>query len=396
LGKFGAVASNKVISAAGERPLTTDLTPDEAFGLLRSLLANVPGAIYRVALEEGLSLRLIGDEIERITGYPAEEFVDARTRTLFSLVHPADRQWVEVELRAARELGTDRSITLEYRMIRADGEVRWVLERGVTTRDQHGDPCLDGVIFDVTDRRRAEERLRRQEAEAAQARELRASRARIVAAADAARRRLERDLHDGAQQRFVSAALMLQLARRRTDAPELLELLDRVAAGLDAGLADLRELAHGIHPAILTDRGLPAALESLAARSTVPVTVDAALEGRLDPAVETALYFTAAEALTNVAKYAGANEATVSLAAANGDVTIAIRDDGRGGASLDAGSGLRGLVDRLGALGGRLELDSPAGRGTTVRAIVPVASGGQPAGAGSGRPGVAASSALRA
>jgi PAS domain S-box-containing protein len=368
------VASSKVISAAGERPLATDLTPDEAFGLLRSLLANVPGAIYRVALEEGLSLRLIGDEIERITGYPPEDFVDAAKRTLFSLVHPDDRQWVEVELRAARELGANRSITIEYRMIRADGELRWVLERGVTTRDERGNPCLDGVIFDVTDRRRAEERLRRQEAEAAQAREVRASRARIVAAADEARRHLERDLHDGAQQRFVSAALLLQLARRRADAPELVELLDNVAAGLDAGLADLRELAHGIHPAILTDRGLPAALESLAGRSTVPVIVDAALDERLDPAVETALYFTAAEALTNVAKYAEATEATVRLAAANGDVAIAIRDDGRGGASLDAGSGLRGLVDRVGALGGRLELESPPGRGTTVRAFVPIAS----------------------
>src|SRR3954447_21123069 len=120
-------------------------------------------------------------------------------------------------------------------MIRADGELRWVLERGVTTRDQHGNPCLDGVIFDVTERRRAEERLRRQEAEAARARELQASSARVVAGghrgrgglaapAEEARRRLERDLHDGAQQRFVSAALMLQLAKRRADAPELVEL----------------------------------------------------------------------------------------------------------------------------------------------------------------------------
>jgi PAS domain S-box-containing protein len=389
------VASSKVISAAGERALATDLSPDEAFGILRSLLANVPGAIYRVELDEGMSLRLIGDEIERITGYPPEDFVDAAERTLFSLVHREDRQWVEVELRAVRELEVGRTITVEYRLVRADGEIRWVLERGVTVRDQHGRLCLDGMIFDVTERRRAEERLRRQEAEAAQARELRASRARIVAAADEARRRLERDLHDGAQQRFVSAALMLQLALRRTGDPEVVELLGRVAGDLEAGLADLRELAHGIHPAVLTDRGLPAALDSLAARSAVPVIVDTALDGRIDPAVETALYFTAAEALTNVAKYANATEATVHLTADGEQVAIAIRDDGRGGASLEAGSGLRGLVDRLGALGGRLNVESPAGRGTTVRAVVPLAADAQ-AGAGSGRPGVAASSALRA
>jgi PAS domain S-box-containing protein len=376
------VASSKVISAAGGRPLAEDLSPDEAVGVLRSLMANVPGAIYRVSLEDGLSLRLIGDEIERITGYPADDFVDGAARTLFSIVHPDDRQWVEVEVRAARrraeaELraapGARRSLTIEYRIVRADGAVRWVLERGTTVLDQEGRRCLDGVIFDVTERREAEERLRRQEAEAAQARELRASRTRIVEAADEARRRLERDLHDGAQQRFVSAALTLQIAKRRAaaGAEDVGALLDRVAADLEAGLADLRELAHGIHPAVLTDRGLPAALESLAARSPVPVRLDGALIERLSPAVETALYFTAVEVLTNMAKYAGASEATVVLAEDDGHVEVAIRDDGRGGASLEAGSGLRGLVDRLGAVGGRLELDSPPGGGTTVRAVVP-------------------------
>jgi PAS domain S-box-containing protein len=376
------VGSSKVISAVGGRPLAEDLSPDEAVGVLRSLMSNVPGAVYRVTLEDGLSLRLIGDEIERITGYPPEDFIDASTRTLFSIVHPDDRQWVEVELRAARRrahaelraaVDARRSLTIEYRIVRADGVVRWVLERATTVLDQEGRVCLDGVIFDVTERREAEERLRRQEAEAAQARELRASRTRIVEAADAARRRLERDLHDGAQQRFVSAALMLQLARRKlVGAPDdVVDLLDRVVSGLDAGLADLRELAHGIHPAVLTDRGLPAALESLAGRSPVPVTLEGALEARPDPAVETALYFTALEALTNVAKYAEASEVTVRLGEDDGHVEVAIRDDGRGGASLDAGSGLRGLVDRLGAVGGRLDVESPPGAGTTVRAVVP-------------------------
>jgi PAS domain S-box-containing protein len=345
-------------------------------------MSNVPGAVYRVTLEDGLSLRLIGDEIERITGYPPEDFIDGATRTLFSIVHPDDRQWVEVELRAARPradaalgaaVDARRSLTIEYRIVRADGVVRWVLERATTVLDQQGRVCLDGVIFDVTERREAEERLRRQEAEAAQARELRASRTRIVEAADAARRRLERDLHDGAQQRFVSAALMLQLARRKADGAsgEVLELLDRAVSDLGAGLADLRELAHGIHPAVLTDRGLPAALESIALRSPVPVTLEGALAARPDPAVETALYFTALEALTNVAKYAEASGVTVRLGEEDGHVEVAIRDDGRGGATLDAGSGLRGLVDRLGAVGGRLEVESAPGAGTTVRAVVP-------------------------
>jgi signal transduction histidine kinase len=241
------------------------------------------------------------------------------------------------------------------------------------------------------------ERLRRREAEAAQARELRASRSRIVAAADDARRRLERDLHDGAQQRFVSAALMVQLARRRAaDVPEVAAALQDVAREIESGLSDLRELAHGIHPAVLSDRGLPAALESLAARSPLPVTLEGGLAERPVAAVETALYFAAAEALQNVTKYADATEITIALGEARGEITIAVRDDGRGGASLERGSGLRGLVDRLGAVGGRLELESPPSGGTTLRAVVPRDGGQAAADSGSGRPGVAASSALRA
>ncbi len=400
------MASSKVISAAGGPPSAAGLSADEAVGVLRSLMANVPGAIYRVTFEDGLSLRLIGDEIERITGYPPEDFVDAATRTLFSIVHPDDRGWVERDLRAVREHATDdlaagatarRSLTIEYRIVRADGKVRWVLERGTTVRDQDGRVCLDGVIFDVTERREAEERLRRREAEAAQARELRASRSRIVAAADDARRRLERDLHDGAQQRFVSAALMVQLARRRAaEAPEIAAVLQDVAREIESGLSDLRELAHGIHPAVLSDRGLPAALESLAARSPLPVTLEGGLAERPVAAVESALYFAAAEALQNVTKYAEADAVTIALGEARGEITIAVSDDGRGGASLERGSGLRGLVDRLGAVGGRLELESPPSGGTTLRAVVPRDGGQAAADSGSGRPGVAASSALRA
>jgi signal transduction histidine kinase len=207
----------------------------------------------------------------------------------------------------------------------------------------------------------------------AEAAELQASRIRIVEAADEARRRIERDLHDGAQQRFVSASLLLALARRRAAGDEALcELLGRLADELDAGLAELRELAQGIHPTVLTDHGLRAAVDALAARSSVPVSVYGGLETRPVPAVESALYFTAAEALTNVAKYAGAGSVIVRIFGGGAQAEIEICDDGRGGADPAAGSGLRGLVDRLGALGGHLHLESPEGHGTTVRAIVPV------------------------
>jgi PAS domain S-box-containing protein len=345
-----------------------DLSADEAVGILRSLMANVPGAIYRVSLEDGLWLRLIGDEIERISGYPAADFIDGSTRTLFSIVHPEDREWVEVEVRAAVAHG--RPLTLEYRIVRADGAVRWVLERGTQAIDEDGRLWLDGVLFDVTERRAAEERLRRQEADAARAAELEQAGRRIVEAADAARRRLERDLHDGAQQRLVSAAMMLQLALRREDGTRT-ELLERVARDLREGLAELRELAHGLHPAVLTDRGLRYALEALAARAPLPVAVEGATSERPPAAVESALYFTASEALANVVKHAQASTVTIVFAETDEAFELTVADDGRGGADPAAGSGLRGLADRLGALGGGLSVESPAGGGTRLTVRIP-------------------------
>jgi len=204
--------------------------------------------------------------------------------------------------------------------------------------------------------------------------ELQASRVRIVEAADQARRRLERDLHDGAQQRFVSASMLLGLIRRRADGydAQLADLLDRLADELDAGLMELRELAHGIHPAVLTDRGLRAAVDALAARTPVPVWVEGELAERPAPTVESALYFAVAEGLTNVAKYSSAGEASDVISGTHDQAEVEVRDDGVGGASPASGSGLRGLVDRLGALGGHLHVESPLGVGTTLRAIVPL------------------------
>jgi signal transduction histidine kinase len=201
---------------------------------------------------------------------------------------------------------------------------------------------------------------------------LSASRARIVEAADEARRRIERDLHDGAQQRLVSIALSLRLAATRAE-PATATAIEHCIDELMTALAELRDLARGLHPAVLTEHGLLPALGMLASRSTVPVGLDSDLEGRLPPAHETALYFVAAEALTNVAKYARASSATVTLRRDGQWAEIAVADDGVGGVDPEHGSGLRGLADRVEALGGRLTVASAPGKGTTVRARVPIA-----------------------
>jgi signal transduction histidine kinase len=206
--------------------------------------------------------------------------------------------------------------------------------------------------------------------------ELRASRARVVQAGDAARRKLERDLHDGAQSRLVALALSLRSARRRADGdPQLEQLLDHSIQELQLGLQELRELARGIHPAVLTERGLEPALQSLVARAPVPVTVDAPGGDRLPGPVESAAYFVVSEGLANVAKYSRATHASVMVERVNGRVTVEVADDGVGGADAANGSGLRGLSDRVAALDGKLSLDSPAGRGTRLRAEIPVAGG---------------------
>jgi signal transduction histidine kinase len=205
--------------------------------------------------------------------------------------------------------------------------------------------------------------------------QLAASRARIVEAGDAERRRLERNLHDGAQQRLVSVALDLRLvdATLRKDPAAARELLAKAQAQLAQGLDELRELARGIHPAILTDRGLGPAIESLANRSPVPIEITELPGERLARPVEAAAYYVVAEAMTNVAKYAHASHAVVSVSRSNGLATVTVADDGVGGADPTRGTGLRGLADRLEALDGRLEVESSAGAGTRISAKIPCA-----------------------
>jgi len=200
---------------------------------------------------------------------------------------------------------------------------------------------------------------------------LTASRARIVATADATRRRFERNLHDGAQQRLVSLALDLREAQ--ADAPPRTgEQLNRLAAGLDDVLQDLREIASGLHPAILAEGGLPPALNTLARRAAMPVQLDVAVDRRLPEPVETAAYYTVAEALTNAAKHARATTAEIHVGAGDGVLHLRISDNGRGGANFGRGSGLLGLKDRAEALGGQLDLHSPSGAGTTLEVTLPL------------------------
>ena len=204
--------------------------------------------------------------------------------------------------------------------------------------------------------------------------EVRASRARIVAAADAARREVERDLHDGAQQRLVALALAVGMARDRlTAAPDsaLDALLAKAAQEARLALKELRELGQGLHPAVLTDSGLGPALESLAERSSVPVEVTVHTHGRLPAPVEIASYYAVSEALANVAKHAGASAVTVRVRHLGERLRVEVADDGVGGAQVRPGSGLEGLVDRVAALDGRMELDSPPGHGTRLCVELP-------------------------
>jgi signal transduction histidine kinase len=202
--------------------------------------------------------------------------------------------------------------------------------------------------------------------------ELRVSRLRIVEAADDARRRIERDLHDGAQQELLALALELRVLRSRVGDGDALPLVDGIAKRLDVALGELRELARGIHPAILTQSGLAAAVGALAERATLPVEVEMDVDRRLPAPAESAAYFLVAEALTNVVRYARASRARVQIEIDGDDLVVTVTDDGVGGVDVAAGSGLRGLQDRLAAVDGTMEIDSAPGSGTRLTGRIPV------------------------
>ena len=205
--------------------------------------------------------------------------------------------------------------------------------------------------------------------------ELRASRARLVEATDAERRRLERNLHDGTQQRLVSIAMSLGLLETKlpTDATAARPIVRETREALTLALEELRELTHGINPPLLVERGLSAALDELCRRAPLPARLEVSVDRRLPEEVESGAYFTASEALTNAAKHSHASEVRMSATYEDGGLIVQVTDDGIGGATTGRGSGLRGLADRVEALGGRFTVSSPPGRGTTLRAEIPCA-----------------------
>jgi signal transduction histidine kinase len=278
------------------------------------------------------------------------------------------RRWVDAAGRPTSLPDEDdpaRAVTRVEREGRAVGAI-------VHDRALCDDPELVGSVAAATGLSIENERLQAQLR--ARVEELRASRARIVEAGTAERRRLERNLHDGAQQRLVALSLTMRLAQSKLhkDPHTSEKLLAGAQEELTRALEELRELARGIHPAVLSDRGLEPALEALAGRSPVPVELAGTPRERLPPAVEAAAYFVVAEALTNVVKYANASQARVCVSRSNGHAVVEVTDDGVGGADPDRGSGLRGLADRISALDGTLELRSPQGAGTLLRAEIPV------------------------
>jgi signal transduction histidine kinase len=316
----------------------------------------------------------VGELMARLGETPRRgELRDALARALgdpsLELVYwlPEDERFVDADGRpvAVPQPGAARAVT----KVERDGEIVAALVHDAVIRDEQR-AYVDAVGAAASlalENERLEAELR------SKVEELRASRQRMLRIGLEERRRLERDLHDGAQQRLVSMALNMRLARARLreDPAGAQNLLEGAAGELDAALEELRELARGIHPALLSERGLETALEMLARRAPVPVQLERVPDERLPEAVELAAYFVVAEALTNVAKYAAASRATVDVNRVNGKLLVQVKDDGVGGADPDAGTGLRGLADRLAVIEGRLEIDSQPGQGTTVTAKIP-------------------------
>lgn len=357
--------SRTLVDAVGTVPSWLTLTSWAALALVPlAFLAGLLGARLRRGAMTGLMVELAElPPPDQVRDALASALGDPSLRLLFWV----DERYVDIDGAPVDPAGgPGRAVTvLEY-----GGERFAALEH---------DPFLyeDRQLLEAVGAaaRLAVENSRLQAQLRAQLAEVRASRARIVAAGDAERRRLERDLHDGAQQRLLGIRLALRLAQSRVgrDDAEVQSLLSEADDELMTGLDELRSLARGIHPAVLTDEGLGAALGSLARRAAVPVEIRGVPEERLAAPVEAAAYFVASEALANVAKHAHASSVTISVARTNGWVSLEVADDGVGGADVAGGSGLSGLRDRVEALDGRLEITSRAAVGTTLRAEFPCA-----------------------
>ena len=361
--------------------------------LFVALLANLIAAVARTGerfseLSSDL-LAIVGPDrfirvnraCERILGYSNDEMT---SQPWINLVAPEDRDRVRSTLGAFE--GSTEPTRFESRMICKDGSWRWI-EWNVVW---HGGLAY-GIGRDITERRREQDQLHQtrtmleasrdglsvlvKQQEALYA-ELAASRARVVAAADQTRRQIERDLHDGAQQRLVSLALELRIAQAEvsTGAGELGMRLDRAIEQVRGALEELRDLSRGIHPAILTEDGLGSALREVTGRSPIPVQLQLGVDERLPDQIEFSAYYIVAEALTNAAKHSGASAITVTVERdrAHGALRLKIADNGGGGAEFTGGTGLLGIKDRVEALGGHINLHSPRGAGTDLRVTLPL------------------------
>jgi PAS domain S-box-containing protein len=321
---------------------------------IRTVVDNAP-SLFCMIDPEGRILRY-NQTLERLSGV-TDDGAAREQRFWDVFIVPEEAEQVERELLSLAAEGAAGEHENRWRA--AGGGEAVVAWSTIPLLDEHGRPNFLISGMEITQRKRQEE-------------ELRSSRARLVQAGDAERRRLERNLHDGAQQRLVSLSLALRLAQAKlkSDPEEAGKLLGSASDELAQALEELRELARGIHPAVLSDRGLSAALEALAGRAPLPVDVRAPDE-RLPPPVEAAAYYVVSEALTNVAKYAQASNVDVRVERLNGHAVVEVADDGVGGADPLGGSGLRGLADRVEALDGRLQVKSAPGRGTVIRAEIP-------------------------
>jgi signal transduction histidine kinase len=314
----------------------------------KALLDALPDLVLRLRAD-GTYVDVVGDTSKLAN--PPEHVVGA---TAWDLLPDEIAAQLMQCVQASLEQG--KLATVEYRLRTHLG-----LERDFEVRvAPAGADEVVAVVRDVTDLRQA-------------MRDLTDSRARIVAAGDAERRRVERNLHDGAQQRLVTVALHLHLLKRRleTDPSEAPSLVEAAQVELALALEEIRELVRGLHPRLLSDRGLEPALAGLAERSVIPVEIAEMPSERLPPAVEAAAYYLVAEGLANAGKHSQAARVTVRVGSDGDGTTVEIADDGVGGADPETGSGLRGLTDRVAALGGELEVTSEPGSGTRIRATLP-------------------------
>ena len=340
--------------------------------VLAALLESLADAVYFVDREG--TIRYVNAAALEILGHREDELLGRSSHATIHHTRPGGVPYPEEQCSLLRPRTTGETVRVaEDWFVRRDGTLVPVSCSSAPFPTPDGRGAV--VVFrDISAQREAEAAGRREAAERARAQELARSRARIVEAGDEARRRIGRDLHDGAQQRLMNGTLAVRQALDRLDAGRLDDARRELEAALEelrGTLGDLRELAAGIHPTILTHRGLGAAIDALVARAPIPVRATVPGERFPEP-IEVAAYYVVAEALANAAKHAGATALEVEVRVEPGALRVRVRDDGRGGARVGEGTGLQGLADRVAALGGRLSVAEAPGGGTTVEATLPL------------------------